>query len=300
LPSNSVSSVAAGPDGTIWCGTDAGAACFDGVYWKTWSTAEGLAGPEVRAIAAGPSGEVWAGTRGNGVSRFDESRWVSFTPSDGLADSTVGSLAVSPDGTAWFATANGLSRYRNGTWTTFTAADGLPETSVRCVAVAPDGTVWAGTDSGAARFDGKTWKGYSVSDGLADNQVLSIAVASGGAVWFGTAYGLSRLLPDPAVPVMGTAARPARITLDGNYPNPFNPSTTLSFTLSEPGNVELAVYSITGRKVRTLVSGVLPAGERVAVWDGTDETGTPVSSGVYVARLRAGGMVSSRRMLLLK
>lgn len=82
-------------------------------------------------------------------------------------------------------------------------------------------------------------------------------------------------------------ALPAEFRLYGNYPNPFNPSTTIRFDLPEMAIVSLRVYDIKGRQVARLVDAELDAGYHSIVWDGTDELGVPVASGVYICRLSA-------------
>jgi hypothetical protein len=93
---------------------------------------------------------------------------------------------------------------------------------------------------------------------------------------------------------------PAGFVITGNYPNPFNPSTTISFTLPSAGSARLSVYDITGRKVRELVNGQMGAGVHSVVWDGRDEGGNAVSSGLYFSRLIQGEMAVSRGMTLVK
>jgi spore coat protein A len=88
--------------------------------------------------------------------------------------------------------------------------------------------------------------------------------------------------------------------LDQNTPNPFNPTTTISYRLSEPAQVRLAVYDVTGALVRVLVSGPQPAGERSIVWDGMSNAGTKMASGVYFYRLSTPKLVETRKMILLK
>jgi len=85
-----------------------------------------------------------------------------------------------------------------------------------------------------------------------------------------------------------------------NSPNPFNPSTRISFTLPQDGPVQLAVYDLSGRLVRTLLSGALPAGDHAAVWDGRDDAGTQAASGVYVYRLQTAEGLLTRKMMLVK
>ena len=85
-----------------------------------------------------------------------------------------------------------------------------------------------------------------------------------------------------------------------SYPNPFNPVTTISFTLPASGFAELAVYNLTGQKIRTLIGGELSPGVHEVVWDGCDDSGDPVSSGIFVSRLAAGENVVTNRMMLVK
>jgi M6 family metalloprotease-like protein len=91
-----------------------------------------------------------------------------------------------------------------------------------------------------------------------------------------------------------------RFRLERNIPNPFNPTTTIGFSLAERSAVSLEVFDVSGRLVRTLVAAALPAGHQERVWDGRDNRGAPVGSGVYICRLRAGGRQQTGKLLLLK
>ncbi|RMI09492.1 MAG: T9SS C-terminal target domain-containing protein [Calditrichaeota bacterium] len=89
--------------------------------------------------------------------------------------------------------------------------------------------------------------------------------------------------------------------LEQNYPNPFNPSTTIAFSLPHASRITLQVFDITGRKIRTLMSGQLPAGTHQVEWDGRDDAGQLVGSGVYFYQLQTGeGFTQVKRMVLLK
>jgi choice-of-anchor B domain-containing protein len=88
--------------------------------------------------------------------------------------------------------------------------------------------------------------------------------------------------------------------LHANVPNPFNPSTRIAFELASPGPARLAVFDARGRLVRSLARGWLAAGAHERVWDGRDESGHAVASGVYLYRLDAPGFEAARRMLLVK
>lgn len=93
---------------------------------------------------------------------------------------------------------------------------------------------------------------------------------------------------------------PEQYILRQNYPNPFNPLTSISFALPEPGRVHLMVYNTNGQLVRLLASGQMPAGEHDVIWDGTNELGKRVSSGVYIYRISAGDFVQTRKMVMIK
>jgi len=93
---------------------------------------------------------------------------------------------------------------------------------------------------------------------------------------------------------------PAGGRLLGNYPNPFNPSTTISFEVGREGMVALDVYNVRGQRVRSLVRGVYGAGVHKVVWNGVSDDGREVGSGVYFYRMTASGFSSVRKMLLIK
>jgi len=95
--------------------------------------------------------------------------------------------------------------------------------------------------------------------------------------------------------------RPESYALGNNYPNPFNPATTIRYALPEAGFVKLDVYNVVGQLVRTLVADQQSAGRYVVRWDATDSNGQALSSGIYFYRLQAGGSFAEvKKMLLLK
>jgi flagellar hook assembly protein FlgD len=85
-----------------------------------------------------------------------------------------------------------------------------------------------------------------------------------------------------------------------NYPNPFNPETTISFSLAKPMPTKLRIYNLKGQLVRNLVSNEMPKGDHKIVWNGFDDKGLPVGSGVYLYRLEAGDYTRSMKMVLMK
>jgi hypothetical protein len=141
---------------------------------------------------------------------------------------------------------------------------------LRIDTVSPDGTSFTYSDRVAA---GKTYR-YQIGVVDADGEFMS--------------------------PIQTVKVRELGATLAQNEPNPFNPSTTIRFTVAEKGNVSLNIYDANGRLVRALVNGVSEAGSREISWDGRDNNNMPVGSGVYFYRLTAGKFSEAKKMVLLK
>lgn len=93
---------------------------------------------------------------------------------------------------------------------------------------------------------------------------------------------------------------PTEFVLNQNYPNPFNPTTTIRYDIAVSGQVSLIVYNLLGQKVRTLINGYAPQGTYRLQWDGNNDMGQRVSSGVYLYRLESGGKRFTKRMMFMK
>ena len=100
--------------------------------------------------------------------------------------------------------------------------------------------------------------------------------------------------------VYGQDAVVTEFGLSANYPNPFNPSTVIDFSIATEGFVSLNVYDITGRMVSTLVEGNLSTGYHNVVWDGVDNNGMSVSAGIYIYALQTETSLITRKMVFMK
>ena len=93
---------------------------------------------------------------------------------------------------------------------------------------------------------------------------------------------------------------PESFALHANYPNPFNPTTTISYDLPKRSQVTLGIYDLLGKQIKTLVNQSQDAGNKTTFWNGTDNLGRQVSAGVYLYQIQAGEFTQTRKMLLLK
>jgi hypothetical protein len=105
---------------------------------------------------------------------------------------------------------------------------------------------------------------------------------------------------DPIILSTAGELLPAAYALHQNYPNPFNPVTTIQYDLPENSQVQVAIYDMLGRKVRTLVSGFENAGFKAVQWQGRNDFGRSVGAGVYIYQIQAGDFLQTRKMILLK
>jgi hypothetical protein len=102
------------------------------------------------------------------------------------------------------------------------------------------------------------------------------------------------------VPIDDSPVLPATEFLLTNYPNPFNPQTTIAYQLKSPGNVKLAIYNTKGQLVKELLHENQTAGPHSVFWDGRDNLGKKVSSGILFYKLNVGSYSQTKKMILLK
>ncbi len=171
--------------------------------------------------------------------------------------------------------------------------------------VSPDGT--PGSSAILVDQDGKN-RGSAYLDGSTGSHVFMVPVLLGGmsdgASPSTREEYVSRLLDEANLlgtsGVNGAVAGPVHV-LDQNVPNPFNPETSIRFTVGAGADrVTLSVYDVAGRLVARLLDGHPGAGEHVVTWNGRDDRGREVASGIYFARLSVGSWSDSRKMALLK
>ncbi|MBM4116140.1 T9SS type A sorting domain-containing protein [bacterium] len=254
-----------------------------------------------RRLAVTDTGEIW----------YSHDRGASWQHSDDQGPSSHyfhgTGIAFSPLSTqrAWLGGSgySGPAVYRSDdgglNWTP--AGEGLPATLVYMLAAESPAseTLYAATEAGPYLLPagGASWQ--YIGAGAPLTLFWSVeAVPAIGVMRFGT-YG--RGIWDFATDgLTAVAEAPAAGFGLANYPNPFNPQTTLSFTLPAAGEARLVIVDAAGRALRHLQAGRLPAGPQRLVWDGRSDSGRELPSGVYFARLISEGKVESRRLTLLR
>lgn len=144
-------------------------------------------------------------------------------------------------------------------------------------------------------FSGSSLSFRSVGS-LGQPTPIGVGTATGRTLWAGFWGARQRIITT----VMEPAPDPIANRLLQNAPNPFNPSTVIRFTLAKEAPTRLEVYDPMGRRVRTLVDARLPRGSHRVAWDGRDDQGRRLASGLYLYRLHSGSFSGIKKMLLLR
>jgi hypothetical protein len=288
-------SLYAGTGGGVYVSTN------NGTSWK--SVKSGLTTTDVRALAFQDT-NLFAGTLGGGVFLSTNGGTLWTAVNTNLGNLSVYALAVS--GTALYAGAGDgvyVSTNSGASWAS--VSTGLESAGAIYALLAVGTNLFAGSWSGnvfLSTSGGVSWG--TVSTGMSGTGPIRAFVICGPNLYAGTNHGVwRRPLSEMIVTSVEEPAteRPSEFELSPNYPNPFNPSTTLRFSVGRgvegrQGNfVKLAVYDLLGREVAVLVEGTLEPGEHQVNWNAG-----PAPSGFYLCRLQAGGATLTRKMLLLR
>ena len=185
LPSDEVTSLAGGPDGSVLVGTKGGLAIVEGGAIRTITSDDGLPNDIVRAIWSDADGVLWIGNEEGGLSRYSEGD-VSTYPAGRI--SSVFALLIDREGSLWIGTQReGLARLQDGKFTVFTAEEGLAGSSVYSVVQDAAGDLWVGTiDEGVSRVRGSDISSYTTEDGFPSNAIGGLYATADGGAWIGT------------------------------------------------------------------------------------------------------------------
>jgi signal transduction histidine kinase/ligand-binding sensor domain-containing protein/CheY-like chemotaxis protein len=223
LPSDDVTALSRGRDGTIWVGLRSGGMArfaersstgAKGPRFDTFTGADGLPDDFVHIVYEDHEKNLWVGTNAGGVSRLHHTPFRTISKRDGLPADVIRAVFESRDGGMWVTThAHGLARMRNGTVTRWTMREGLPSDSVALIGQSRDGAMWVGTRAGLARLGpastaagaaGSTGSAaasrgaasmtlYTVAEGLPHANVRGMFEDRDGVLWIGTVGGVCRI-----------------------------------------------------------------------------------------------------------
>ncbi|MFC1509298.1 two-component regulator propeller domain-containing protein [Candidatus Omnitrophota bacterium] len=291
-----------------WFGTQKGISSFDGEVWSDFNVTEGFENESVISAATDLDSVKWFGTPLDGVLSFDGSVWKYYTEKDGLVNDNVNAIAVDHDNVKWFGTGywgdnSGLSSFDGENWTTYTTDDGLCSNVINGIAVDDSNIKWfvSNKSSQISSFDGSEWSSFSPE--LYTGGYTSISIDHDGVAWLGTEReGMLSftIKTGKQSSVESQNTTPAAIVITGIYPNPFNESTVIEVSIDTEDFANLSVYNLLGQKIKKLGANPISPGTHRILWDGKDNSGKAVSSGIYFIHLHAGGSVVTKKIAFVR
>ncbi len=287
--------------GQIWCGmSDYGLACwFDGSEWQLFRVPGTGIYSEVNEIKTDRLGKLYF-AHDWGLSTLTNVVIYLHSP--------VWDMEIDKQNRIWLATNRdlwGLMMLDGKNFHAYTTEQGLLSNYLnRGMAVDSNNNVWItySGDFGVSKFDGSTFTHFDRNDGLASNRVYDIFVDRDGNIWFATRRGVS-VLHDTVTTRVASLSEFSKnkiLSMFHNYPNPFNKATKIRYTLKERSQIELKVFNLLGEEVTTLFTGQQQAGDYELYWDGTNQRGKEVNSGIYIAVLKANEMKKAIKLSLIK
>ncbi|MEJ2104622.1 MAG: T9SS type A sorting domain-containing protein [Ignavibacteriaceae bacterium] len=307
LTNNHVNDLAISINGHIFAATDYGMfrSTDTGTTWIEINNGLPASDNIVYTVNVDKYGTIFIGTFGNGIYRSTDNgdNWVQ--KNNGLIHYFINSITISESDIVFAGPDDGQAIFRstnNGdTWEPFN--NGLPSWNVSYVLVVnTDGTVFAGGNTcGVYRStdDGQTWEEFN--SGLTNLSVYSLAINKNNYLFAGTGGdGVFRTTKSTTSIITGSTFLPKSLILEQNYPNPFNSVTYIQYFLPRESKVSLNIYNLVGQKVKRLINEVQRPGWKSISWGGTNSYGKEVSSGFYIYKIEAEGIIKSQRMLLLK
>jgi photosystem II stability/assembly factor-like uncharacterized protein len=314
LPLSPANSIVINPDsGFIYIGTRGSGVYYsnnDGDSWKEYN--DGLSDPFVSTLTSNANGDPFVGTRSQGIFRWEpeSASWTQINT--GLPEAPlplIQSIVVHPQSQQIFAALLFFGVYRSQDNGDIWSITTLPDPYTTSLAVDGQGGIFEGSGFFGIGFSnnvyhstngGISWT--SIKAGIPTNSpVLTLGVdtldrllagtlSSGVLRWSNT----STSLQNPPNNIAD------KFELSQNYPNPFNPVTTIKYYLPSRSKVVLKIYDILGKEIRILVDDIQSPGLKSVIWDGTNNQGESVGSGVYIYQIRAGNEIQTKKMTLLK
>ena len=286
-----ISNVTVAPDGDAWI--------LDGAYmkahryrngeWTTYTQEDGV--PFDSSQIYFNKGDIWLLSSREGVSKMAGDTFQYYPRSTGVPYELNG-LLFQKNGIVWAFSRNGLSRFDGDVWQREDGPFGDPEISITRAELDSEDQPWFATNSNSLMiWSHDSWK--TVTNGV-PGSCSGLFFDMEGYFWYQSMYhGVARYSGDPVF--VEDVTVPAAGTITFNSPNPFNPVTTIHYTIRSSSRTVISVYNIAGQQVQSHDFGMLPAGPNRFVFDGSG-----LSTGVYIYRIVTSRRSQTGRMLLLK
>ena len=299
-----------------WFGTDSGASSFEDGNWASYTVENfWIFYNVITDIDIAPDTMIYLATEGNGISRLKidpvagitgaseiNTIWAGYNDpeGDGLFSDSIYAIHIESNGYQWYGTNRGLSLHTSFNtrtdWQMFDKTTGLSDDFIQAIHQDKNGAMWFGTKNGLTKFSNSEWTTFFENDGLASNNVISIN-SDDQNIWVGTDSGISKTSLVSSLFDDQTPSVPIKISFT-NYPNPFNGNTFFKFNIDYASNVRIVIYNINGQSIYQLKKEYFDAGLYNINWNGQDDLGNNLPSGIYFAAFYIDGEFHQKLKLL--
>lgn len=280
--------------GTVLCGVIK--TSNNGLFWDEINN--GLPQDAMNCLILNDRSHILVGSLSNGVflSTDNGDNWSETS----LTNKNIQSFAINDEGYIFAGTggSNGAVYRSMDDGASWDKKDtGLPYNSMQALAINTEGDVFVGTeDHGVycSTNNGDSW--VEINSGLTDDDVRCLAINESGYIFAGTCNkGVFRSVQSTSFVKGRTSRAQISFVLKNNYPNPFNSSTTIEFSIIQSGYVTLKIYDISGKEVALLIRKKFSVGNHKVEWNADN-----FASGVYYYRLQSDGLIVTKKCVLLK
>jgi ligand-binding sensor domain-containing protein len=310
---NVVYSGGVNPEGIKSFGTARGLSVFTGSFW---ASVQNLAAIDSINLANNPVISINSTAENTFISSDGKGIYLTANEVDGISFVTtwvypyniptsdnIKTSFIDSEGNQWYGSDMGAVFHegigaQSGWSDPYTTAQGLTDDQVNAIIEDSYGHVWFGTENGiSVKKADETWTSYSMADGLINNRVNDIIEASDNSIWIATEEGISRFIPSW---VSNNITKTESWFKLGIHPNPAREGTWIKYSLKEAGPLNLAVYDISGKMMKTLKNEYGVAGEHELFWNVKDKNNNPLSAGIYFIRIESKNLVSSKKIIILE
>lgn len=292
--------------GVIFTGTWGGGiyrSSNDGDTWEGISS--GLKNRVVWALAFNSNDHIFAGTNmGIHKSIDNGDSWTQLT--NEMTETSVYRLIIDKNDYIYAGTYYGVYRSTDNGETWEKKNKGLAYTNVEAFALNSDGNIFLGVTPGLnadgsvyrSTDQGENW--VEIKSGLTNTKISSFAIDADDIIFVGTnGGGIFKSIESTTSVTQENKSALEKFSLNQNYPNPFNSTTTIQYNLINNVNVKINIYNILGTFLKTLINTQQNAGTYLINWDGKDENGRTMTSGIYICKIQAAEYSKTIQMLLL-
>ncbi len=290
-------------ENNLWFVQDGWLVKFNGSIWQYIYPPNIEKNPYINSIYVDKLGNIWFSTYEHGILKYSNDQWTSYNNENSeLNTSQIGAILSDNNNNIWVKTTKGISCFDGIEWKNIENEANQNGIIRNAFALDSTGAIWQSTAEALYKYANETWTRIDSTDiGIPLDEINYIQIDQHNNKWISTDdYGLIKLGQFPTGIDETETVAISGYHLLNNFPNPFNGTTTLSYTLQYPGQVNITIYNMLGQKVSTLVDRYQTALQNSVKWNGTNDFGEPVSSGIYFARMQSGNYTQTIKMAFVE